>query len=247
MSSSRVRHLMPFVAVLVSAAIAVSGCSSGAHPESDSVSVVATTTMLGDLAHNIVRDAASVEVLLPVGADPHDYQASSQQVALILQADLVIANGLGLEEGLEDVLDAAQSDGANIVYVAGRLDPIPFGDIDNGHDDDPHVWLDPLRMAEAGRIVAAELSAVRPATDWAEPSEAYVAELEATDREIVQILADIPDDRRKLATNHSSLGYFADRYGFEIVGTVVPGGSTLGDPSSAELAALIAQLESTLR
>jgi zinc/manganese transport system substrate-binding protein len=247
MGSSRSHHEV-FIAMVVLVALGLSGCSSSdaSEAETKSIRVVATTTMLGDVASNVVGGAGTVEVLLPLGADPHDYQASSQQVALIQRADLVLANGLELEEGLEDVLQGAQDDGANVVFVAERLDPIPFDTSDSADEDhgsdDPHVWLDPIRMAEAGRIVAAELAVVAPGEDWVDRAESYASELIAADVAIEEILAVIPAANRKLVTNHSSLGYFADRYGFEIVGTVVPGGSTLSDPSSAELAALVEAL-----
>lgn len=243
MSGSGARqHRMVVAGVLVIGAFGLFGCSSDGATDTDSIQVVATTTMLGDVARNIVGEAGTVEVILPVGVDPHDYQASSQQVALLNRADLVVANGLGLEEGLEDVLEGASDDGANVVYVGERLDPIPFGNRESG-DEDPHVWLDPLRMAEAGRIVAAELAAVQPDPAWTSRAESFATELLAADSTIEEILAAVPAGSRKLVTNHNALGYFADRYGFEIVGTVVPGGSTLGDPSSAELAELVAAIE----
>ncbi|MEX1279245.1 MAG: metal ABC transporter substrate-binding protein [Acidimicrobiia bacterium] len=236
------------------------------------LTIVATTTILGDVLRNVVDGDAVVEVLMPIGADPHDFQASSAQVAAVNGADLVVANGLFLEEGLEDVLDAAANDGANVFEVAPLLDPIPFGetshghgDDDHGHDhedddhgdeeskeddhdhdhegDDPHVWMDPVRMAEAARLIATELAAIDDSVDWTANAEAYAAELEDLDGEIADLLAGIPDDDRKLVTNHESMGYFADRYDFEMVGVVIPGGSTLGDPSSEELAGLVATMQ----
>ena len=90
------------------------------------VQIVATTTILGDIARNVVGDKADVEVLMPVGVNPHDFQPSSQQVAAIQRADLVVANGLGLEAGLHDVLEAAESDGVLVWEVAPDLDPRPF-------------------------------------------------------------------------------------------------------------------------
>ena len=75
---------------------------------------------------NVVGDAATVEVLLPIGADPHDYQPSARQLALVNEADLVVANGLRLEEGLVDALASAEADGANVLEVAPLVDPIPL-------------------------------------------------------------------------------------------------------------------------
>jgi zinc/manganese transport system substrate-binding protein len=200
--------------------------------------VVVTTTIIGDVVRNVVGADATIEVLVPTGADPHDYQASSRQVAGINRADLVVANGLGLEEALADVLGAAKKDGANILEIAPLLDPIPLGS-----SLDPHVWLDPKRVADAARLIAEEMSRVDASIDWSSRAEAYAIELDITNREIESILDAVPRDSRNLVTDHDALGYFAAVYGFEIVGTVIPGGSTLGAPSSDELAKLVRMIE----
>jgi zinc/manganese transport system substrate-binding protein len=238
----------------------------------DSLTVVATTTMLGDIASNVAGDEATVEVLMPVGADPHDFQASSQQVSKVSTADLVVANGLGLEESVHDALEGAESDGAQVLEVGAMLDPLPFGDDDHGEDEDleaevaescdpgmadeheeegaealedehgscdPHIWMDPIRMADAALLVAAELEEIAPDGAWNQRAEAYAEELMAAHTQIEEALSMIPGEARVLVTNHEAFGYFAELYGFEIVGTIIPGGSTLGDPSSAELAELV--------
>lgn len=245
------RTATPAIALVL--AMLLAACGDGESDAGDSeLVVVATTTILGDVVGNVVGDDARVVVLTPEGADPHDFQPSSSQVAAIEVADLVVANGLLLEAGMADILASAIDDGGNVLQIAPALDPLPFGfDAGDDHDGDnqnetgdgaldPHVWFDPLRMGEAARLIAGELAAMEPAIDWMASAESYAAELTALDEEIVTILGDIPQDRRRLVTNHDALGYFADRYGFEIVGTVVPGGSTLGDPSSEALADLVA-------
>jgi zinc/manganese transport system substrate-binding protein len=254
------RHLVVVLSVLM----ALGAACGDTDAAGGATTIVATTTVLGDVAGEIAGDDATVRVLIPVGADPHDYQPSSQDVAAIQRADLVVANGLGLEDGLVDVLDAAVADGARVLEIAPGVDPLPFGEhLDDDHDDDhgdeaaleedagghddgnedPHVWLDPLRMADAAGLIAAELAAVDGSVDWGARAEAYAGELRAADAEIVEILRAVPDANRKLVTNHDALGYFADRYGFEVIGTVVPGGATLAEPSSAELAALVEEIE----
>ena len=219
-------------------AMLITACDGTA---AEGVRVVATTTILGDVVRNVVGDGAAVEVLIPLGADPHDYQASSQQVAAIRRADLVIANGLGLEEGLSDILESLAADGANVVEIAPQLDPIAFGDEAGA---DPHVWFDPIRMADAAGLIAAEMAAVDPHTDWAARADAYRGALRTADQDITAILRPIPEAGRVLVTNHDALGYFALRYGFEVAGTVIPAGTTLAEPSSAALAALVAEIES---
>ena len=104
---------------------------------------------------------------------------------------------------------------------------------------DPHFWLDPLRVAKAVELIAEALTDVDPSIDWAGRAEVYASELEQLHAAIESILAGIPEGDRKLITNHEALGYFADRYDFEVLDTVIPGGATLADPSSAELAALV--------
>lgn len=216
-------------------------CSDDGAPEGRTV--VATTTILGDVAANVVDGDAEVVVLAPLGADPHDFQPSSAQVATINEADLVVANGLGLEEGLEDVLDGAAADGVNIIELAPQLDPLPFGSGDDSDSQDPHVWLDPLRMGEAATLIAAELTRIDASVDWSARADAYATELAALDREIEATLAAIPEGGRLLVTNHDSLGYFAARYGFDVIGTVIPAGTTLADPSSEALADLVSIME----
>ena len=117
-----------------SEATASAASESSSPSETGSVSVIATTTMLGDVANNIISCAGgTTTVLMPVGADPHDFSASSDQVASMVNADLVITNGLGLESGLRDALENAANDGANVMEVAALINPIKFGS--GGHDD----------------------------------------------------------------------------------------------------------------
>ena len=220
--------------------------------------MAATTTILGDLVANVVGADADLVVLLPVGADPHDYRASAAQVALLHDADLVVANGLGLEEGILDVLEAAEADGINLLEVGDLLDPLPFGghdeegdgdgdeDEDHAHSGaDPHFWMDPLRVAEAARLIAQALASLNGSIDWMARADSYASAIEELHDEIQAILTPIPNEDRALITNHDALGYFADRYGFEIIDTVIPGGATLAEPSSAELAALVDRIRET--
>jgi len=204
-------------------AMIATACGDDSPAEGTGVTIVATTTILGDVAANVAGDSATVTVLLPRGADPHDYQASSREASDIVSADLVIANGLHLEEGLLDVIESAESDGVRVLWVGEAVDPIPFGGDGQHENMDPHVWLDPVRMAEAARVIAAELETIEPGAGWTGRAELYAADLLAADAEIATILADVPADDRKLVTAHNAFGYFALRYDFEVIGTVIPG------------------------
>ena len=230
--------------LILAMALCVAACGNG-QSEDSGVTVVATTSIWGDVAEEIVADDGTVEVLIPRNSDPHDYQPTPRQVASVAVAELVIANGLGLEQGLADVLESSAQDGANVVELAPDLDPLPFGE--GEHDDhedlDPHVWFDPARAGEAALMIAEALSAIDPTVDWQRRAEAYRDEMVQLSTEIETILAEVPGSRRKLVTNHDAFGYFADIYGFEVVGVVIPGGSTLADPSSAELVDLVDVIE----
>ena len=252
------------LALVTLVAVVLGACGSDAEPAEttgtdpaqpgEQLAVVVTTTIWGDIVSNVTRGDAAVEVLFPIGADPHDYQLSAAQAATMQKADLVVVNGLALEEGLLDVIESLEADGANVLEVAGLLDPIEFGE-DGGHSDedgdhdeegdhehesfDPHIWMDPLRVAGAVELIAAELTALDPSVDWEASAISYADQLRALDAEVVSMLTAVPNERRKLVTNHEAFGYFVQRYGLDLVGTVVPGGATLADPSSAELAQLI--------
>lgn len=227
------------IGTLVVAALFLAACS-GTDTSSDRPSVVVTTSILGDVAVNVAGDDADVEVLIPIGASPHEFVPSSQQVAMIYEADLVVANGLGLEEGLVDVLEAAEADGINVLEIAPHLDPLPLAD---GDELDPHVWMDPLRMQTAAAEISEALFLIDGDDAWQSRAEDYTAALQTAHEQIEAMLGTVAAAQRKLVTNHDSLGYLADRYGFEIVGTVIPGGSSLGAPSSAALAELVAVIE----
>ena len=234
--------------------------SSGAESTGE-VTIVATTSILGDVVANVVGDLATVEVLMPAGTDPHDFEPSAQQAAELRNADLIVVNGLMLEEGLLEPIETAEADGVPVLEVAPAVDPLPAEGKDHsdeaghseeeghshseeeGHshgDEDPHVWQDPLRMAAAAGIIAdavAEATGLDAATLDAQAA-AYAAELEALDAELVTAYGAIPAECRKLVTDHDAFGYLADRYEFEIVGTIIPTGAELAEPSAAELSAL---------
>lgn len=218
-------------------ALLLAACQADPGKET-TTAVVASTSIWGQVVEAVVGDDAELTVLMPVGADAHDFQLSSSQAALLATADLVVVNGLGLEEGMLDALRAAEAEGANVLEVGASLDPTTLVE----GEFDPHVWMDPLRVARAADLVAEEMSSLLADVDWKTRADVFTARMVATDVEIQEILAVVPAADRKLVTNHEALGYFADRYGFEVIGSVIPGPTTLDQPSSAELAALVATM-----
>lgn len=213
---------------LLALAAGAAACSSTDGAEAD---VVVTTSVLGDVVGTIVGDDATVHVVVPPGADPHDFAPSPREAALMREAGVIVVNGHGLEEGLLDSVEAAEADGAVVIAAA---DGVP-------DDGDAHFFSDPVLMAAAVEHLADELREHVPAlaTDaFAARVAAYLEDLDALVAEVDARLAPVPAERRVLVTNHDVLGAFADRFGFEVVGVIVPGGSTLAEPGAADLAAL---------
>ena len=231
-------------AFFVSLGLVGSCAGSGDEVPNSKVRVIATTSILGDVVSRLGGAGIDLEVMIPRGIDPHDFSPSAQQVAAISSADLVVANGLELEEGLEDVLAQAESEGITVIMVGDEIDPLPSEEeaeheAEDDHGSfDPHFWQDPIRMKVAVDVIGLWLVNAGVA-DAQEFTAAYQEEIDATYADIVNTLDRIPSDRRLLVTNHDAFGYFADRFGFEIIGTIIPGGSTLAEPSSAEIAALV--------
>jgi len=269
----RVGHAAPRglvrLAPLAGAALLLAACGGSSNdataPSDGTPTIVATTTVLGSIAGEIAECAGgSVTTVMPIGADPHDFSASSSDVATMVGADVVIANGLGLEEGLQDALASAAEDGARVIEIAPLLDPIEFGghghegdahseDEDHAHEDegdhahedehdhgslDPHVWFDMNRMADAAVIIGDAL-AETGGSAYADCGAQVADEIRTAEGEVRALLESVPEDRRILVTDHDALGYLADQYGYEVAGVVIPGGSTLAEPSSAELSALV--------
>ncbi len=237
------------------------GASAASSSEGDgSVRVVATTSILGDVAEQLVGDDGEVEVLIPPGTDPHAYEASAADAATLREADLVVANGLDLEANLRDALEAAEDEGAPVVEVAEHLDPITYeqagedehgrGDEEEGeHDEhghgaqDPHFWLDAARMAEGVELLGDELATVTGDGAWTERAAPLADEMRELDEQVRATLETVPEEDRVLVTNHEALGYFADAYDFEILGAVIPGGSTDARSDPAQFAELAGTVE----
>lgn len=227
---------------------------SGDTGGSDRPTVVVTTNILGDVVEQVVGGQADVVTVMPIGADPHTFQASAQQAAEMRDADVLVVNGGGFEEGLVDVIDAATDDGAVTFGALSAVESLEHGAAAHEHDDedhadehdhegdDPHFFTDPVRMAQVVESLSEFLVENVDGIDAAAleaSAGAYVAELEALDAEVRGLVDEVAEDDRVLVTNHEVFGYFADRYGFEIVGTVIPSGST-GDGASAEALAELA-------
>lgn len=206
--------------------------------------VAATTSIVGDVVAQVGGDRIGLTVLMPAGTDPHTFEPTPRDLVLLSRARLVFINGAGLEEGLTPVLASPELRGKVVDLSAGlelRTLEDEHEEEDHAHGGvDPHVWFDPLLVARWVDRIAAALSEADPAGQGAYEARAaaYRSALEELDRWIQAEVARVPPERRLLVTDHRVLGYFAARYGFEEVGAIVPGFSTLAEPSAKEIAAL---------
>jgi ABC-type Zn uptake system ZnuABC Zn-binding protein ZnuA len=212
--------------------------------------VVATTNIVGDVVAQVGGDAIDLTALMGPGQDPHSFEPAARDLSTIETAHVVFTNGLGLEESLEETVEAV-ADGVPVVPVSAGVEVMALtgGDAHDQHDGgvaDPHTWMDPHNVMIWTENVAAVLGALDPANaeTYADNATAYVEELAALDAYIAAQADRIPPAEHKLVTNHESLGYFARRYGFEVVGTVYVGASQLAEPAAGDLAALIDTLKS---
>ncbi len=224
------------LAVAAGLVAVTAGCSSAG---SDRPVVAVTTNILGDVVTEVVGDAADVMVLMPAGADPHSFEVSAQEAARLRSADLVVENGLGLEEGVARHVEAAASDGVPVFTAGEHVDALEWTTEDDSGPD-PHLWTDPARMVD---VVEALDDALRDAGVEPSGTDAYLDELATLDTDMSDAFAGIPEDRRALVTNHHVFGYLADRYDFRVVGAVIPSGTTLASPSAADLRDLASAID----
>jgi zinc/manganese transport system substrate-binding protein len=230
-------------AVIAATLLAVTGCATASGDGRPLV--VVSTNILGDVVERIVGDEAEVLVLMQPGADPHSFQISAKEAARILDADLIVSNGLGLEEGLQQNLDAATGAGVRAITAGELIEPLEYSSGDAAGSPDPHFWTDPERMAEVVAGIAAELEKTEgiDAAAVAANGDEYITQLDDLDAEMTEVFAAIPSERRQLVTNHHVFGYLAARYDFTIIGAVIPGGTTLAAPSASDLEELVGAIE----
>lgn len=209
-------------------------------------SIVVTYSVLGSLVKDLVGDRATVTVSMPNGLDPHEWEPSAKDIETINKADLVIENGLGLEGGMEKTLEVAESNGikfftaSNYITVrhVGPGEGIPTGDPDQAIGaPDPHLWLDPITMKS---VVSALVPALMNVLNLDVAAQARDMEnrLDSLNTEVANIVAQVPQGNRKLATGHESMGYFAQRYGFKLIGVIIPSLSSQAGVSAADLSTL---------
>jgi zinc/manganese transport system substrate-binding protein len=228
----------------VVAALALSSCAF--KPGSGKRTIVVTYSILGSVVKDLVGDAFEVVVSIPDGLDPHEWEPSAKDIEAIDRAALVVENGLGLEEGMSKALAAAKKAGVKvftasdhvIVRTVGAGEGIPSGDPDQAIGaEDPHIWTDPVTMRAVADALAEEIKADYR-VDLSKRQADLDSRLDALDAEVSAAADKLPEERRKLVTGHESMGYFAQRYGFKLVGALVPSLSSQAESSAADFVAL---------
>jgi ABC-type Zn uptake system ZnuABC Zn-binding protein ZnuA len=242
-----IRRLLVFasLAILLTACggkpASVSGTPVDQTQGKSAPAILTSTTILADITRNVAGDRFEVEPLLPIGADPHSYQATPQDIARISESSLIIVNGAGYEQFLTPLLENADGERTLIEASAG-IDPRK-----DAHGVDPHMWLDV-------HLVVAYVENIRDALMQLDPenkvayqtnADVYIAKLNELEAWITEQVQQVPENKRLLVTNHEAFGYFAERYGFTVVGTVIESFSSDASPSAQQLAALIDQIKSS--
>ncbi|MER7334649.1 MULTISPECIES: zinc ABC transporter substrate-binding protein AztC [unclassified Micromonospora] len=236
----RARRLMTALAVAAGLLAAGAACTSP-----DRSHIVVTTNILGDVVTEIVGDQAEVRVLMKPNADPHSFAISAQEAHTMQTADLVVCNGLGLEEGVLQHVEAAKAEGVNTVEVGARIEPMEYQDGDAAGLPDPHFWTDPTRVVTAVRLLTDEIIGHVDGVDAdvvRKRADAYARKVSELGTSLAQRFAGIPAERRVLVTNHHVFGYLAERYDLKVIGAIVPSGTTLASPSASDLASLVSAI-----
>ncbi|GAB2176049.1 metal ABC transporter solute-binding protein, Zn/Mn family [Dongia sp. agr-C8] len=230
--------------VMVSAAFLMALAGPGVAQEKPKV--VATFTIIGDLVQAVGGDAVSVTTLVGPDGDAHVFEPKPSDVAAVAKADLIVANGLGMEPWLDRLTEAADFKGKTVIASAA-VTPLPFkeeADSSGTMPDDPHAFQDLGNGRLYVKAIAAALEALAPGEAGAIAARAAKldAEMTALDAEIKAKLAALPAPNRRILTSHDAFHYFGKAYGLDILS--IQGASTETEPSAADLAAIARQAKS---
>jgi zinc/manganese transport system substrate-binding protein len=211
--------------------LVLTACRPAVSPASNSrKTIVVTYSILGAIVKDLVGEQADVLVPMPNGQDPHEWEPSAKDIETIMHADLLVQNGLGLEGGLEKTLAQAKANGVKTFIASDHIsvrkvrpgEGIPSGDPDQAIGaDDPHLWMDPLTMKLVVQALAAQIN-TDLGLDLSGREKDLESRLDALNDSVQAQVAALPAANRKLVTGHESMGYFAQRYGFKLVGAIIP-------------------------
>ncbi len=250
----------PLIPLFVVSLLIVGCGTSGSEAKDETgIDVVATTTQIADLVRNIGGESVGVAQILQPNSDPHGFEPRPDDVAATAAAALVFANGEDLDPWAEKLVAESGSEAPLIDLSTGLPDPLAdsdthgeseedhHGEEGHAHDSelDPHWWHDPRNAIAASEEIAAQLSELDPdnARAYERNLTAYRAKLERLDGQIETCIDRIPQKDRKLVTDHEAFGYFAHRYGLELIGTVIPALTSQAQPSARDLKELAEAIE----
>jgi zinc/manganese transport system substrate-binding protein len=241
------RFRRSFTAILVIVMLLTSFTLNAPAYAAGKLKVVATISVYGDFVKNIAGDKVDLVTLVGLDGDPHEYEATPADSAQIADANLIFENGLELESWLDKMVQASGSKAKRVV-VTYTINPAPAPDgelKDSGKDFDPHVWHDVVAMMDVVKVIRGTLIQADPqnAATYAANADTYLKQLTDLDTFVKQEVETLPQDRRKLVTNHDAFGYYARRYGFTVVGTLLGVSTEASDPSAADVAKLVDQIK----
>lgn len=207
--------------------LALAGCGADGDARADGrTQVVATTTQAADFVRNVGGAHVAITQILAPNTDPHDYEVRPHDLGALADADLVVRSGGDVDGWLDEAIDGSGTHAPVLTLSDGmRL-----------RGDDPHWWQDPRNALIAVREIERALHLRAPA---------YERRLERLDREVAACIDKVPPAQRTLVTTHDALGYYAARYGIDVVGTVIPSLSTEAQPSAGDTAELIRTIKTT--
>jgi len=246
LARSRRRAPVLALAALIALGALVAGCGSSGS-DSGQLQVVATTTQVGDFVREVGGNAVAVDQILQPNTDPHEYEPRPSDVAGAAEAKLVFANGDELDSWVEQIVSDSGSD-AEIVDLGAIVPEHRPGESSGAAKSaryDPHWWHDPRNAEAAVAAIERHLALADPShrRQFERNARAYLAKLRALDAGIASCMNAVPPGRRKLVTDHDAFGYFADRYGIEVVGAVIPSQTTQAQPSAKDLSTLAQLIE----
>ena len=212
------------------------GCGSSSANGDGVLAVTATTTQAADFARQVGGDRIDVTQILAANSDPHEYEPRPSDAEALAGSDLIVRSGGDLDSWLDQLVESSGSDAP----VLTLIDEVRTRWAEEG-EEDPHWWQDPTNAIRAVEAIRDELTSLDPggAATYRRNAGRFVAELRRLDRGIARCMSRVPIAERKLVTSHDALGYYADRYGIEVIGAAIPALSTQAQPSAGETADLI--------
>lgn len=241
------RALLPIVTSLA-ALLALSACTATEQDDGE-LKIATTVAPITSIASNIGGDRVAIEGIVPEGTNSHTFEPAPQVAELLSTADVVLINGLQLEEPTKDLAQSNMKDGAVLVELGDEVLPeeeyiFDFSFPEEDGKPNPHLWTDPTYAVEYAEVIAETFSAEDPdnADYYAKNLEAFTEKANALADALVADQASVPEGNLKLVTYHDAYAYFAQTYGWDVVGAVQP--KNFEDPTPSEVALLIDQVES---